>query len=482
MQAYAKELGAAGNLSVKNNQFSAPSSYFDNVYYNETVVDGKTNYTYTLTNIDMVDALSAVSGAYSESNMIKLFEEIPELFAIVKAIADRVSAGEYCLVDKDGNEVTNNAVWNKLGENPNWQFDLQALIWHAVAYYLLTGNIYAFTYVPGTMKVRHQNIVAVWLLPSHYVTIRHHLQLPSYLTTTKPSEYIEYYNYTGGGAMQQIAPEYVTHRIAVKMGNANDLITGKGVSVFKAARYPLANIVAAYKARGKIYFEGGPRGIIISSKQDGVGSNMSLMPDEREQAEKDINGNYGTGAGQRMHRISDLPLNYLKIGSDISDLKPFDEILYDTVALAGVAGVPMALMPKVAENKQSNLDTAMRDFYIDTVIPTSQIMAEMLTKAFHLDEVGLKLKVEFDDIPALQEDAQKQSMAYKNNVDAATILYNGGQITLNQLLRKVGEEEVHGGDVYIDPAQIVRSNAAPGVVSQVPAGKPQNNEETNEPN
>jgi hypothetical protein len=309
------------------------------------------------------------------------------------------------------------------------------------------------------MKTRHDNIVSLWVLSSQFVNIKMLANRPNLLFTTKPADYIQYYDYSAMGPVMNIAPEHIVHQFTCKLGNGTDVTSGKGTSIFRAAEYPLANLAAVYSARGKIYIEGGPRGLIISGKTDGVGSRMPLTPDERETAEAQLFDKYGTQPGQKLLKLMDQPVDYLKIGSGIDEMKPFEETLADTVALAAIAGVPMALIPKSSENKQTNLDVATRDFYHDTIIPEAQDICEMLTMAGLFGEVGYKVMVYFDDVPALQDDKLKESQAFKTNVEAATTLYNQGHITQNQLLDRLYMDEVAGGDDYLAEEHRVRGAA-----------------------
>lgn len=442
MQEYARHMRQGGGAK------SFGGGYFGNVNYQQTTSEGKTTHTYTLTDQNVAGALSALRGVYSEASIMSLFFEIPELFSIVKMIADRVAGGEYYLADKDGNEVTDNKLWNTISKRPNWMFNLTAFIWLAVVFKYCTGNRYVYRYIPTGMKVRHDNVVSLWVLSSQFVNIKMLTNRPNLLFTQKAEDYIQFYDYSAMGPVMNITPEYIIHQFTCKTGNGTDITSGKGTSIFRAAEYPLANLAAVYMARGKIYIEGGPRGLLIAGKSDAVGSRMPLMPDERKTAEDQLFGNYGFGPDQRLMRLVDQPLDYVPIGANISDLRPFEETLADTVALAGIAGVPMALIPKAAENKQTNLDVATRDFYYDTIIPEANEICELLTAAGLFGELGYKVCVDFDDVPALQDDKQKEADAFKTTVDAVSTLYNDGHITRNQLLAKIGEDEVAGGDSY----------------------------------
>ena len=77
-------------------------------------------------------------------------------------------------------------------------------------------------------------------------------------------------------------------------------------------------------------------------------------------------------------------------------------------------------------------------------------ICQFLTELCCFDELDLKIKVSFDDIPALQDDALKQGQALYQNAQAAELLYAGGHITGNEVRSLIGHEPVDGGDDYID--------------------------------
>ena len=301
--------------------------------------------------------------------MITLLQAIPEFFFPVNAVCSRVMNGVYKLVDADGNEITNNKLWNKMiNEGPNWQFSFQSFIWHAVMYRNVPGNRYGFAYIPSSLPVKHKNIEALWLLPSHYVDIRMKMPRPSYLVTLKPEDYIQEYRYNGGDTMSNIPPEYVVHDIWMKVGDSSDIITGKGVSPFRTAEYPLSNLIAVYSARNVIYVKRGPLGAIVSAASDRTGT-VALTPEEKTEAVNDLLNRHGFGRNQSPFAFTNQPIDYKKFGSTIKELEPFKETYASAAALCGILGVPTSLMPKDSEAKFSNLDIAERNLYENVIIP-----------------------------------------------------------------------------------------------------------------
>lgn len=425
--------------------FGNPSSWFNNVFFAERGGD----FIYSLTNPGLPDFKSVFNDGYSEANMMLLFQIIPEFFFPVNAIAGRVKQGDYKLIDKDGKVVTDNNLWNKmLNDGPNWQYSFDDFIWHAVADRLVTGNRYGYAYTPSTLKLKHANIEALWLLPPHYTYPHMNPVRPSYLTTTKASEYVQYYQYTGGGdTMSQIPTDRVIHDIWMKMGDASDIITGKGISPFKAGEKPMSNIAAGYVARNAIFVKGGPMGAIVSAARDDAGT-VAWTPEQKEEVIKDINTRYGFGAGQSPFAVTNQPLDYIKMGSTIKELEPFRENEASAAALCGIVGVPVALMPKGTDAKYSNLDISERNLYENVIFAEAESICKFLQRLGRFDELGYTIVVSFDHVTCLQDDALKFAQAYKSKVDASMQLYKDGLITYNEMRVDIGKEPIDGGDKY----------------------------------
>ena len=264
--------------------------------------------------------------------------------------------------------------------------------------------------------------------------------------------------------MSQIKPEYVTHDVFIKMGDASDIVTGKGVSPFKAGEYPMSNLIAVYKARNVIYVKRGPGGAIVSAKSDANGL-IALTPKEKREVAEDISNDYGLDGRKSPFAVSNQPINWIKMGSTIQELQPFEETLASTSALAGIAGVPMALIPKTTESKFANLDIAERNFYENKIIPEAEAFCHFLTQLCRFDEIGAKVVVSFDGISALQDDAQKAAQALLANTNAATQLYDDGHITQNELRALIGHEPIEGGDDYIDEEERLAGKFPPNPIN-----------------
>ncbi len=432
-----------------------PSSWFSDIFFRE---EGG-NYVYSLTD-PLLGTIGGNGNNYSESRMMQLFESVAEFYFPVNGVAKRVQNGEYLLVNKDNEEVTDNALWNQwVNEGPNWKTKFEEFKWTAVVHQLVTGNRYGFQYCPGMvdfangglgterlLKVKHKNIAAVHLLPPHYVFPMPLNPRPSYLTVTDAMQYINYFHYTGGDLLGQITPQFIVHEMINFMGDMADIVQWKGRSPFRAALKNLDNLQAVYEARNKNYRDGGPRGMWVNKTSD-AGGNAPLSPIARKEVEQDMMKGYGIGRGQNMFGFTNQPLQFFKTGSNIAELEPFKETEQDAATLAGIMQFPMALLPGV-QSKFSNLDIAERNVYENVIFSEADSLCNFFTKLGKFDELGFKVKVNFDNVTCLQDDALKFAQAFEANAMTALAMYQAKIITLNQLLEHIGKEAIEGGDVY----------------------------------
>lgn len=399
------------------------------------------NHTYTLTDPNLGKFLSCLNGGYSEQNMLTLFCTIPEVFAPINEIAKRVAAANFQLKRKEDDEVVdNNEVWNKLRAAPNWKQTFDKLVYNATVYKYTCGNRYFYTYAPDLLKLKPQNISALWLLPPQFTNIKLKQTRPKFFNTTKPSDLIEAYEVKIGETTEQIKPEYAIHDayIDTSYGHNNERL--KGHSPLVACEYPMSNLIAVYQARNVIYVKRGALGAIVSKKGDASGL-ISLTKPERKQLEEDFQGSYGLDGSRETVAITNQPVEYIRFGMSISELEPFDETRASAEAVYGALGVPAEMMPG-KDNTYENYKTAERGLYQNVAIPDAKEIARILTQLYHFDEDGLYICPDFSHIESLQENKkEKADVDFRNN-ETNRVRFLHGVITLNDWVIESGYDKV----------------------------------------
>ena len=133
----------------------------------------------------------------------------------------------------------------------------------------------------------------------------------------------------------------------------------------------------------------------------------------------------------------------------IQELMPFEETFADTAAIYSILGVPRSLIPTKEGVTFNNGFTDERKLYADVAIPQAEAIATQLTSFLGLKELGLKIRVRFDHVEALQQDQKLNAETQKLISETYTTLYEKGHITKNQMLVELGLSEIPNGDYYI---------------------------------
>lgn len=412
--------------------------------------DSANNHVYTLTNPDLGKFLSCFEGGYSAANMLKLFESIPEVYAPIDAIADRVTKGIWELVKEDtGDVVTDNKQWNKLKAQPNWKQSFTQFIYSAVVYKYVTGNRYFYKYIPDALPDKFEYIQALWLLPPQYTEAHVKEQRPTYFYTTDIKDLVDYYSINWGVESQKIDnPSLIYHDVFLDVSIENEDIL-KGISPLKAAKYPMSNLMAVYEARHAIYVKRGMLGIIVNKKTDASGS-VALSPSEKKNVLQGLDNTYGITGDRNLYGVTDVPVDFVRLAMSIEELKPLEETFASAAAIAAILNVPRSLILTKEGPTHNNQFSDERKFYSDVIMPEADSIAAILTHFLGVSALKQKIRVRFDHVEALQEDKKLQAETQQIKSTTYTSLYEKGHITKNEMLVALGLPELrNGGDVYI---------------------------------
>lgn len=378
---------------------------------------------------------------YTEKELMKLFLNVPEIFAPIHEIASRVMIGKYTLVNDKGEAVENNKLWNKLGKNPNWQETFNEMLYMAIVYKYVTGNRYFYRNIPATLSIKSQNISAAWVLPSQYIEIKEKQSKPKLFTTTSAADLIEKYIYDDEADKQEFSNDVVYHDKYLSLDDERFDECRKGVSPLAACEYNITNLVATYAARGIIFIKHGALGFFVSKAGDASGM-VALTPGEKEEVNQDFSNTYGITGGKSPIGITRQPLEFIRTGLSIKDLEPFKETAADASTIYTVLGVPTELMPAMERNNLDSLKNAERSLYQNKVINEAEELANILTQWWGFADLGLKIKSSFDHISVLQENKKEMAEVDAKNQDTYLGRFTCGQMTLNDWRAIIGKEPV----------------------------------------
>lgn len=408
------------------------------------------NHIYKLTDHDLGSFRSCFTGGYSEQNMITVFENIPEVFAPIDAIASRVANGVFQLKRiKDDEIVYDNRSWNRLMEKqPNWRQTVSKFIYNLAVYKYTAGNRYIYTQVPSTLKKKLDNISAMWLLPPQNTEPKIKQNRTKLFTSTSKSDIVDYYKVSIWSDSEEIKPEFVVHDAFLQFG-VNQYNILKGVGPLKSAELPMSNLIQVYQARNVIYVKRGALGFIVGENKDSDGI-VALTPKDKDQIRETLQDTYGITGGKSPWGITDVPISFERIAMSIEELQPFDETYASAAAVYGVLRVPRTFIPSKEGVTYANGASDERKLYQDVAIPDAKEICLLLNEALGLEAEGYYADVSFDHVEVLQDDKKARAELDKIKADTSMMLYEKNFITKNQMLVSVGLSAIPGGDIFIN--------------------------------
>ncbi|MDR1913882.1 MAG: phage portal protein [Clostridiales bacterium] len=434
------------------------SGAFDKKHRTEIVRDNNGNVTSLVSSADIERLIGKFKSRVWNGNHIELFNSIAEIQMPVRLIIERALNAEIKLKNFDTDEVLwNNKEISKLLSRPNEINAFYEFFSQIIGYYLVTGNTYIYSYLPGTMSdklERWKRMIASYVLPSHKVKIIYRNK-PELFQGADISEIVEKYRLSTGASSMDFDPKNILNIHELNLSFDGEILKGK--SRLESLKYPISNIMEAYEARNDIFAKRGALGFLTGRKTDETGS-VPLIESEKKQIRNSYYENYGFGDGKFPVGIIDVPIDFVNVGVSIRELEPFKETLEDAKTIFNTFGVPDFFVPGNTSSTYNNIESAEKSLYQDTVIPLVNRIVESLNEWLGLEgkiesaakgRKGTYLYADFSDITWLQEDKRKEAETNRIKDDIALKRFNAGAITYNRMLVMMGEEEVADGDYYV---------------------------------
>ena len=192
-----------------------------------------------------------------------------------------------------------------------------------------------------------------------------------------------------------------------------------------------------------IYLKRGALGFVVALKEDEAGT-VALEPSEKEELRNQVNSKYGVGEGKSPWAITDIPVNFVRTNLSITELQPFDETLEDAIKIASVFGIPSVLVPRKDQSTFSNQDTAEKSVYTSVIIPAAKRFCEALTTFLGLDQKGLYLDCDFNDVACLQVGLKEGEEVKKLINERCLSQFNNGLISINDWRSQIHEDALEG--------------------------------------
>lgn len=315
----------------------------------------------------------------------KLYLEIPELRMVIDRRASMMSSNKPCLVDADGNEVTNhwfNDVLNKPNPVQSWS----DLVYSLSVQDALYSN--SFIYAPKrSFDIRNLFVP----LPSNKIQIN-----------------------LSGKKLKQMEQEGLIDSFVFQYDDKNTekiefsdliyLMTNDGMNIVKpvsrmeSLKFPLSNIKASYHKRNVLLENIGAIGILSTQNND-VGGAIPMTPEEKKQIQKDW---FRRQKDELI--ITESQVDWKPMSFPTKDLMLFEELTADKIAIIDTFGMSLNIFSTEKGATFTNVRDSIRMTYQDTIIPETQQMYDAIGQQIGLNDEGLKLIAEFDHLPVMQDD------------------------------------------------------------------------------
>ena len=365
---------------------------------------------------------------FSNEKAYRIARAVAEIFFPIDAIADRVSALPFNLVNERGDVVAPKGNIARLLKRPNAFASFQELMYNLVFFEYATGNSYLYAKAPSAYRSADAgNITSLWALMPDRVEVKLKSTRPDFFDVTDEADLIEYYQYYMY-ERTRIDPRFVVHD---RLLPPEDYAYGmKSRSPLCGVERNINNILAVYAARYKVYANNGMAGILSRAPSgDKDGMQQAVNPVTREEIIGDIMNRNGLTGDKRLWTVSAVPLSFIKTLATISELQPFEETREDALQIAGIFGVDKDLIPTKDGTTFTNKQTAERNLYQNVIKGVAAAKAETVSNALRLDALGLRLEPDFSNVEALQEDKKLHAEVLSAYVNAMSGALRDGVIT-----------------------------------------------------
>jgi HK97 family phage portal protein len=333
------------------------------------------------------------------NDLWKLFIEIPELRAVIEKRASMMSSNRPCLVDKDGNEVTNHwfsDVLKKPNPTQSWSDFVFSIA--------VQDGIYSNTFIYAPK--RSFNIVNMMIpLPSNKVQINlSGKKLKQMDKNGLIDKYVFQYD------TKQTEDIEVTDMVYLMTNDGMNLV--KPVSRLESLKFVLSNLKAQYKKRNVLLENIGAIGILSAQNND-IGGAIPMTPEDKKQIQKDW---FRRSKDELI--ITESNVKWQPMSFPTKDLMLFEELNADKIALIDAFGLSMNLFSSEKGTTFTNVRDSIRMCYQDTIIPETQKIYDSITNQLGLEKDGVRLIAEFDHLPVLADDELAISRSMKTRAEA----------------------------------------------------------------
>lgn len=221
--------------------------------------------------------------------------------------------------------------------------------------------------------------------------------------------------------------------------------------------YAVSNVCVAMEADNVLLRKKGPLGVwSYDAPADAFQGYLPMKKDDKAELQRDLQ-QYGLGFEQFQYLVSRQAIKYVSAGYNVKDLMTKETVVQGVQMCCDRYGVPVevtSFKDVTYENKAS----AERFMYQNNIIPNNQKDMRVYNEFFKLNELGLKLKCDFSELPILQANKDEEARVLDTKTGALQKQYKDNIITKNQYRQGLGYDTVEGDDKYYNETEEVKKN------------------------
>lgn len=376
------------------------------------------------------------------SMFVEAFNSCPPLSAIIMKKALAYSNGENWVVEDDGKGSDKVAkskpakAIRKLLRKPNPIQTFTEFEELKYAYIEVFG--YCPIWVKKPVGFPNYEADALWILPPNQTTIE-------FDDTVLGGYKIKSVSVNFNGKIHAISPDSIfIFRGGIPSFGDSYLPSSK----IPTLEDPINNIIDAYESRGVLIRNRGAQGIISNQTQDSAGF-IQLDPMEQEEIQSKLKMMYGRMKHQSPFIVTSSNLKWQSMLMPTKDLMLFEEIEDSADRICDAYGFPKPLFSSMGKGTTySNMQTAERNLYQDTIIPESKKYYKQWDDFFDCLELGLIIQKDYSQLSVLQPDLKAEAEALLRRNQAFQIEFRNNQVTQNEWRKANYRDPKPDGNVY----------------------------------
>ena len=390
--------------------------------------------------------LQAREQSLSNTKVIAPYKQHPDVYKVVKAIADNIGQAEFEFVNKDEKEIES----PELSRLFNYVNPLmcRSQLWEATAVFLaLKGNAFwTFNNSIGQAAGTSRLPAEIWVFnPDHFIAVRDGM---GNLLSWK---------YRGAMTFQ---PDELIH---FKYFNPYDPILGQ--SPYEAIKMTVDLDYQALIYNNKFFENGAEPGFILSTDNSLSDEQFKRLKAQWDQDHRGV---------QVAHKMALLEggLKPVSTGATHRDMQFTDQRRLNREDIMGIWRVPKSMFSITDDLNYATFLGQKKMFWTDTLMPILRYITEKLNSDFFPKFApGILGKFDFSEVLALQEDIDAKAKT------AQTFFAMGVPFNIINKELSLGFDDIPGGDIgylpfNLQPVDKINAEPAAGAQPALPAPKP----------